>query len=380
MNDFEATLRDSLKTAEAGYAPSDAAGALERFLARRRRRRIVRVAGAALAAGAAVVAVVTFLQPDAVVERRRPVQSVPTASPGRSVVTGTFDLGPDLSDVEVFDDTVYVAHSNGAEVLFVDPETGEWFGRISHRMGDVPSSMAIADGALFGINNISGTLDKYELPSGRPAEPVDRVPLGAEATGVVVGGGSVWVASSAPEGPADRYVVRRFDAETLEELATVEVPAIANLDYGFGSLWAGTSQGLFRLDPSTDESSRIGDVGSVSDVSVGAGGVWVYQSPARGLEAEVLRIDPQGSVAQRTSVRGFFGEVTADDVDGIWVLNSTSEFEKQVIRIDPASGSVLGAAIDLEGSIMEIASGAGAAWVVEDSQGMLTRVEVRSSG
>jgi hypothetical protein len=122
-------------------------------------------------------------------------------------------------------------------------------------------------------------------------------------------------------------------------------------------------------------------VDSVSDVSAGAGRVWAYANPGSGLDASVVSIDPEtAAIDERIPVRGFFGEVEADPANGVWVLTSVTETERDLVRIDPASGRHLGEPLRLEGGVMETASGLGKLWLVDSSQGTLRRIEVDAHG
>ena len=377
MNDLEQTLRSSLEHAAASYVPTDRAGARRDLLARRARRRLVHATGAAALATLSVVAAVAIAGRSGTT--RVPIQGVPHARPGRVVVTDTFDLAFGPRDVEIRGGTLYVADSEGSEIALVDPRTGEAFDRILHRGGAAPPEIDLGPKAVFGANTFFRTVERYAL-EGRPVEPNDSAEVGAEPIDLVYGNGYVWVTSPVPGGPADRYVVSKFDAESLDPVSRFRVPAIAHLAFGYGWLWVGTNQGLLRVDPQTDDHTKVARVASVSDVSAGAGGVWVYEDPKRLFDARVTRVDPEvARVVDRTPVRGFFGNVEADGRNGVWVLSSTSETERSLLRIDPASGRKMGDALRLEGGVMEMTSGLGSLWLVDVSQEDLRRIDVASS-
>jgi hypothetical protein len=241
----------------------------------------------------------------------------------------------------------------------------------------MPSRFDIGTEALFGANRVQGRVERFEFENGPNLRLVDSEALGAEPFDVAYGEGYVWVVSPRPEGPADKYVVTTFDAGTLEKVSSFGVPSIAHLEFGYGWLWVGTNEGLWRVDPETDERKIVEGIDFATDVSAGAGAVWAFGVDMPGRQAHVVRIDPEAArVAGRTAVGGFFGQVEADAEFGVWVLSDSTETVRTLTRVDPVSGRVIGEDVLLEGGVMEMTAGLGSLWVVDDSQQTLSRIGV----
>jgi hypothetical protein len=378
MSDLDVRLARSLERVASSYTPGAISAARETFLARRRRRRVTRVVGSSVAAAALVALVAsgsTLLQRDISFEGGDP--GVPR---GNIEVTETFSVGTGPVDVAVDEDTVYVAHAEGGRAFAIDPRSGEARLQIPSIEGDGPSAIAVGEGRIFGANRATGAVTAYDLNTGIPVqEAAAGLP---DPTDVAFGAGFVWVASSDPKGPADRYVVTQHVPESLERVRIVPVPGIAHLEYGYGYLWAATSGGLFRIDPESGDALRVPGLGSASDASAGFGSIWAYEDPKRGgLRAGLSRIDPtRARVVEQTVLEGFFGNVEAHEGTGIWVLSSVQEYERNLLRIDPRDGAILGEPLPIEGGLVEMAPGFGGLWLTDESQATLRRVEVVNAG
>jgi hypothetical protein len=376
MSELDRKLTAALEEVGGGYTPSSLASARARFEARLRRRRIVRsVAGAALAA-AVVVGLVVF-RPLAS-DDRLPVGRDPGAPRGRTVLQRTFEVGIGPWDVEATDVAVYVAFAEGDEAASYDPSTGEARLRFPSTAGEGPTLVALGGDELFGVNRALRTVSAYDLVTGLARVTRSTPP---EPTDVDFGGGLVWIASSQPGGPVDRYALRAHDPNSLRPVQSYKgLPSIAGIEYGYGYLWAATQKGLLRVDPDAVEIRRVAGMRAAADVSAGFGGLWAYAN-GRGTTSEVVRVDPASArVVERFPVEGFFGNVEAAHGAGVWVLSSTSEYEHHLRRLHPSTGEALGEALRLEGGAMELSGLGRRLWVTDESQGTLRRLAVVPQG
>jgi hypothetical protein len=374
MNGVEAKLAQALHEVASAYRPAHAGRAQESFVLRRRRRRAARVVAAA--GGLAVVVTLAALGPNFVASDV-PVQGDPGVPPGDIAFGESIPVGTAPLDVSVGRDAVLVAHAEGEKVFVVDPDRREVRMRIpSGGTERGPTSIALGNGRLFGVDAATARLTSYDQQSGLA---LHEVGIGPQPTDIAFGALSVWVASSDPDGPADAYVVSRYDATSLELVGRFDVPAIARLEYGYGHLWAATSRGLYRLDPHSGRVVRVGRVESVSDASAGFGSVWAYATPGGGgFEGAVVKIAPDTArVLGRTPVRGFFGNVEAHEGTGLWVLSSVQEYVRRLHRLDPRDGRPLGEPLRVEGGLVEIAPGLGGLWLTDEARSRLRLVEVR---
>jgi len=378
VSDLGRILSRALEDVAAAYTPSDIGAARARFEARRRRRRGVRIAAAATALAAAVVAGVVVSRPFGSEPRIPAEGGDPGAPRGRVAVTRAFEVGLSPVDVEVGEELVYVSHEERDAAFAIDPRTGEVALELPSIPGDPPTSIALGGRRLYGVNRALGRLYAYDITSG--VSP-GSVATGPQPTDVAFGGGLVWVASSRPGGPPDRYVVTAYDSR-LRRVRAYRVPVIAGLEYGYGYMWAATSRGLFRLDPGSGDVDAVARVRAASDASAGFGAVWVYENPARGgPRSGLVRVDAATArVTKRIPVEGFFGKVEAMEGAGIWVLTSRSESERDLLRLEPSSGKPLGKGLRLEGGVMEIAARGDVLWLTDSSQGILRRIEVVEPG
>ena len=229
------------------------------------------------------------------------------------------------------------------------------------------------------------------------AVPGKRIDLGDSAgpIGVIDAFGSIWIAE------IHGNEVRRFDPETMAEVATVPVPSAAWFAVADGALWVTnqTGTGLSRIDPATNRVvAHVGDVAPCGAPVVAFGSLWqatcdagvvlridptankvIDTIPAGGYGLVVLAADrlvaigPEGLASLDPSTRAFtpipnraaFGaEFFVSDGTTVWVENPAG-----VARIDPANGqSIAGFPFSDAG---EVSFAGDHAWLTVASQGVL---------
>jgi streptogramin lyase len=145
-----------------------------------------------------------------------------------------------------------------------------------------PTGLVVTHGAIW-VSTQEGALARIDLGSRRVTATYS---VGASASGVVVGGGDVWVSDTL------QGVVYRFDPVKKKVVQTITLPGGADaIAAGRGGIWvvdrtAGTVVRIDEKDGSVSPTIRVGR--QPFDVAVGAGAVWVANSG----EGTISRIDP----------------------------------------------------------------------------------------
>ncbi|HYU61586.1 MAG TPA: hypothetical protein VEK39_12575 [Solirubrobacterales bacterium] len=188
-----------------------------------------------------------------------------------------------------------------------------------------------------------------ENPAGESIGAID-VELGA--SGIAVGAGWVWVA----EAQGDE-TVSRIDPAKAEFVGTPTklkgyVEELAGDDEG---VWVLGRDTVTRVDSDGRVLGEPIDIGGGSiRIAAGDEAAWVA-NPKR---AEVIRIDAQSRQIRRIPLRARPRSV-AVGYGSVWIGGS----DGRITRLDSKSGRVLGTT-RLEGSVHELAVGAGFAWAV----------------
>ena len=205
----------------------------------------------------------------------------------------TIEIGAPVVDLAFGLGGVWAATGAAGEVVRVDPLLGAVADRIP--LGDPNDSVAavgVGDGRVW-----VGALDGLARVRPSTGGVVETVDLGrSNALQVAVGGGAVWatIASLA------KRIAASSAQETTEFDAGSPVYAVA---LGGGALWVGGVTGqVWKVDPVTGDpilGSRL--VGGVAGVGYGLGAVWVTSSRER----QLVRLDPAtGDVEAKIPVGG----------------------------------------------------------------------------
>jgi len=128
-------------------------------------------------------------------------------------------------------------------------------------------------------------------------------------------------------------------------------------------------ESLVRLDPRRPEGKkdRIAIPGGPASVAIGEGAVWVA-----GGDGSVTRVDPVSEEKLRLSLRVSQPGGIAAGEGSVWVTSSAAN---AVVRIDPASGKVVGKPIDVGEFPTDIAIGNGSVWVANTRDGTVSRID-----
>ena len=227
-----------------------------------------------------------------------------------------------------------------------------------------PGSVAASADAVWVTNPDVGTVTRIDP---NEQEVRDSIQVGENPTGIAVGFDAVWVVESG--GPS----VSRISSGTNDIVDTIDVGnGPAGIAVGEGSVWVtnrfdGT---ISRIDPDGATAIKTIPVGlDPRGIVVGFGSVWVALAGSN----TVVRVDPDtNSVIRPIGVGNAPGSMAvSQDPDALWVVNS---LDNTVMQISPDTNTVVDT-IEVGKGPAEIAVVEGIAWVANEADGTLSRIE-----
>ena len=343
-NAFVDAAREAL-----GLAPSAIA------VRRRRRRlggRLLYVGGTLVALAAlAVVLALAFERDGALVA---PADSVGVVDGASGRLTAAIDVGKAPTEIAASDEWVWVVNSNDGAGTISRIDAGRRTLAATFSVGGTPRNLRFAFGSLW-VGTVEGRVFRVE-PSTDLVERAWTLPRAGESTAfgfdqgagwLAVGPDAVWAGSS--------ETISRIDP-TTSELRPRRSDVWGPMAHGLGSLWI-VGRELERLAPATMTSiGRVGLTGGAVSVATGLGSVWVVDDE----NEAVVRVDPRQEAVSRTyEVDGHpFGVVVAGGE--VWATSDGGH----VVRIDPRTHLVR--SIRVGGAPRGIAFGAASVWVSVD--------------
>jgi virginiamycin B lyase len=202
--------------------------------------------------------------------------------------------------------------------------------------------------------------------------PLATIQLGKTADWVAVTADAVWVASTGP------FAVNRINPKTNTLVARIELPgeACAGLALGAGSLWVPlctAKASLAKIDLRSNTLASVYPVGPPAEeggIAYGAGSVWLVIDKL----GTLARISPaNGAVVGTFHVPA--GSYNPAFLDGaVWVTHADGS---DVTGVDAVSGKII-AAVATGPNPRFLTAGAGAIWTLNQGDGTLTRVDLRS--
>jgi DNA-binding SARP family transcriptional activator len=214
-------------------------------------------------------------------------------------------------------------------VAVIDPQRSRVVGHVP--VGRRPVALAIGHGSVWVANTDDGTVSRIH-PDRR--EVIRTIGIGAPAVDLAVATDAVWVANGSDGtvsriDPSADVVVETIDLRGSSELVWNPTYAV---DADDDSVWiAAGPHHVLRIDPTTNESSAIIDVGHVPvGLALGEEALWVVTTAER-----ALRIEPRTNTATAEVPVGYPIALTAGK-EAIWVSDSRG----QVWRINPDTGTV----------------------------------------
>jgi virginiamycin B lyase len=202
--------------------------------------------------------------------------------------------------------------------------------------------------------------------------PLAKLTLGKTADWVAITADAVWVGSTGP------YAVHRIDPGTNRVLASVILPGepCAGLTADSRSLWvplctAPPSLAKVNLKSNKLESIfAVGPAAGEGGVASGAGSVWLIVNKS----GDLARIDPAGGAILATLhvPAGSYNPIFVDGM--VWVTHVDGA---ELTGVDAASGKML-STVATGPNPRFLTAGAGAIWTLNQGDGSLTRIDMRS--
>ncbi len=328
--------------------------------------RTLLVAGLLILAAAAVAAVLVARRHDAGQPAGSPAPSqdaVAVLDPVTLHVLDRVAAGATPSSATAGGGAVWVLNTDDQTITRLDPKTHavvRTFG-----IGATPFDLAFGAGALWVTTGVTATtpytggvaaaVTKVDPATNSPAATIELPPAKAPPAApsgrgqIAFGSGAVWVVD--PDGS-----VVRIDPATTRVTPIPRIAAFA-VATGDGAVWTLGSDGLRRIDPSTNRPSPLIPLqtAGATSMAVGAGAVWVAD-PERGL---VVRVDPGPPVQTQTITTALGASVVSSSPGRVWVANALGG---TVVAIDPATNKVVGTAA-VDGAPQTVAVGGGGVWV-----------------
>ncbi len=253
---------------------------------------------------------------------------------------------------------VWVSGGTSGDVSRIDAAS-RTVTEVVHVGGDL-GGIGAAPGAVWVSDFGGGSVARIDPASGSVTA---RIPLGGQPTGVAVADdGSAWVGNLAG-------FVSRIDTKTNSIDATIELPSGASMPLvARGLVWVGLQDGsVVSVDPATNKLTG-GAIAVDQDVDALAdspGGIWVstFVGSVALLDPTARRVAVKRKLPGRGSgiaVAG--GSVWASDYDGALV-----------IRLDPATGALLGA-VKSGRQPRESAVAGGYLWVLDQADAAVTPI------
>ncbi len=234
------------------------------------------------------------------------------------------DLGGAPCGVAVSHGAVWVSLADTAELVRLDPETGEETDRID--LSETPCEITPAGDSLWVVTQ-SGVVDRVD-----PAGPT--------------------LVSSVPTGPASYQAAEAF-----------------------GAVWVTNRNGqsLTRIDPETERTSTVDLAGTnAGGIVEAADALWVGDDTTG--STHVVRLDPDTLGATAVEVGGDRPAYLAATGDTVWVSRVRSG---SVVAVDATSGHVVGEPVpagDMPVNLHATPDGRWV-WVPDDRTDYLTRID-----
>ena len=260
-----------------------------------------------------------------------PPDSVAVIDPQRSRVVGYVSVGRRPVAVAVGHGSVWVANADDGTVSRIDHDRHELMRTIG--IGAPAIDLAVTTDAVWVANGSDGTVSRIDPGADAVVETIDlrgsSELVWNPAYAVDADDDSVWIAA----GP--RYVLR-IDPTTNETSAVIDVGHVpVGLALGEEALWVvTTAERALRIEPLTNTATAEVPVGDPVALTAGEQAVW-----ASDLRGQIWRINPYtATVSQTTTVgRGMVGLCATNGM-----LFAANNADGTVVQIDAQDGRVVG--------------------------------------
>ena len=233
---------------------------------------------------------------------------------------------------------------------------------LSVPVGTNPAGLVVGGGSLWVANRSDRSVSRIDP---RTRAVTQKIDVGLSPEALAVTAGDVWVANFADG------TVTRINMAANRVVATIVVGTQpAAIGSGPSGVWVANSADntIQRLDPKTGRAGTPVAVGDGPDgIAVDVDSVWV----ANGRDGTVSRVDPRSGEEVTSPIRvGSGPKGIAVSGDAVWVANHLSQ---SVSRIDRASG--VAHSIAVGDGPNAVAVGPDGVWVSEQFAGALTRID-----
>ena len=305
--------------------------------------------------------------------------SLPSTStqhpPTKAARTASLVLGAPAA-IAYADGTLWCAVRPGGRLIGSLVRVDTVTGRVTGRPTPLPVSADPYLLAVTGEDVWLGGGDRLWRIDPTDGSIAATVSVDGRLTALTAPPGELWATVAGPRGGR----LLHLDATSGRPLASAPIgPAPSALTVVPGAAWVTDAerQDVTRL---TLRGQRIGGATSVSlplsshrrptQVTVYAGSVWVYE------RGRVVRIDPAtATVVGTTIVAPAAGGTIAAGSGGIWVITSTLRSHRGAVRLlDPKTGAGAGRRTVVGGAPTALATDGRGVWVVDSSRGRLVRV------
>ena len=260
-----------------------------------------------------------------------PADSVAVIDPQRSRVVGHVLVGRRPVAVAIGHGSVWVANADDGTVSRIDHDRQELVRTIG--IGAPAIDLAVTTDAVWVANGSDGTVSRIDPEADAVVETIDlrgsSELVWNPAYAVDADDDSVWIAA----GP--RHVLR-IDPTTNETSAVIDVGHVpVGLALGEEALWVvTTAERALRIEPLTNTATAEVPVGDPVALTAGKQAVW-----ASDLRGQIWRINPYtATVSQTTPVgRGMVGLCATDGM-----LFAANNADGTVVQIDAQDGRVVG--------------------------------------
>jgi YVTN family beta-propeller protein len=286
------------------------------------------------------------------------------------------EVGTDPWAVAIGEGSVWVANQGDGTVSRMDPVANQAEAVIE--VGPRPVAIAFGEGSVWVVNRLGHSVSRID-PARNEATATIDLETSELPSSIAVAEGAVWIGIDAA---GDNAVpeVHRIDPSSNRVAATIRTPQLGPIwivvAAGEAGVWGADSSGhLYRIDPQTNELEEVADVGApAAAITLDGGSLWIAT-----LRGEVLRVDPQSAEIQArmpgsgvvnctgqcaTMIPSVLTAMTSGQ-GLVWVADKSNG---AISRIVEASNSTL-QPIRITGTPTGVAVGYGSVWVTVDASG-----------
>jgi streptogramin lyase len=274
-------------------------------------------------------------------------------------VRETIEIGGRPTAIAAGEGGVWIADAFSARASGLDPAAGGAPATSRFALAGPAADVAAGEGGVWYALPEQGAVERRE--PGAPDSGGEQIPVDGSPSRISAGEGSVWVVSAS--------ILTRVDPASGEVTDEIALGGFGSaLAVGGGAVWVVVdNRELVRVDAATGEAADEAiDVPDALGVAVGGGSAWVVSG-----SGDVTRIDLDslGATAAPARVRGAVGIAAGEG--GVWVTS----LDRSVTRIDPATGEIVGDAMQVGDEPASVTVGEGAVWVANGGDGTVTRIE-----